>query len=126
MRNLALAAVFGVGLLAGGVASAEQYVDPAGRLTFDTPDPGSDPIAMKLTDKDLHVAAKAAVALEKFITEKKLDGLCNNYLHWDCTGVACDPEIWLTYYATDEEREDWAETYRQPLPPKRDLPREPF
>jgi hypothetical protein len=37
MRNLALAAVFGVGLLAGGVASAEQYVDPAGRLTFDTP-----------------------------------------------------------------------------------------
>ena len=64
--------------------------------------------------------------------EKKLDGLCNNYLHWDCTGVACDPEIWLTYYASDEEREDWAETYRQPLPPKcdppypRNLPREPF
>ena len=64
--------------------------------------------------------------------EKKLDGLYNNYLHWDCTGVAGDPEIWLMYYATDEEREDWSETYRQPLPPKcdpphrRDLPREPF
>lgn len=37
MRNLALAAVFGVGLLAGGVASAEQYTDPAGRLTFNAP-----------------------------------------------------------------------------------------
>jgi hypothetical protein len=37
MRNLALAAVFGVGLLAGGVAAAEQYVDPAGRLTFNAP-----------------------------------------------------------------------------------------
>lgn len=37
MRNLALAAVFGVGLLAGGVAFAEQYSDPAGRLTFNAP-----------------------------------------------------------------------------------------
>lgn len=37
MRNLALAAVFGVGLLAGGVAAAEQYTDPAGRLTFNAP-----------------------------------------------------------------------------------------
>lgn len=37
MRTLALAAVFGVGLLAGGVAAAEQYNDPHGRLTFNTP-----------------------------------------------------------------------------------------
>ncbi len=62
--------------------------------------------------------------------EKKLDWP-NNYLHWDCTGPTGDPEIWLRYYASDEEREDWAETYRQPLPPKelppypRDLPSEP-
>jgi len=46
---------------------------------FDTPDPKSDPITTKLTDKDLHVAAKAAVALEKFIAEKQLDGLAYYY-----------------------------------------------
>jgi L-arabinose isomerase len=46
---------------------------------FDTPEPKSDPITTKLTDRDLHVAAKAAVALEKFIAEKKLDGLAYYY-----------------------------------------------
>ncbi len=35
MRTLALAAVIGVGLTVGGVASAEQWNDPNGRLTFD-------------------------------------------------------------------------------------------
>jgi hypothetical protein len=62
--------------------------------------------------------------------EKKLDWP-NNYLHWDCTGSNGDPEVWLRYYATEEERQDWTETYRRPLPPTapppwpRDLPREP-
>jgi hypothetical protein len=62
--------------------------------------------------------------------EKKLDSL-NNWLHWDCTGESIDPEVWLTYYASDEDREEWAESYRQPLPPKRvppyprHLPQEP-
>ncbi|MCX7357921.1 MAG: hypothetical protein NT015_07255 [Alphaproteobacteria bacterium] len=37
MRTLALAAIFGVGLLAGGVAAAEPYSDPHGRLTFNAP-----------------------------------------------------------------------------------------
>ncbi|MEN6408046.1 MAG: hypothetical protein ABFC77_16450 [Thermoguttaceae bacterium] len=62
--------------------------------------------------------------------EKKLEGL-NNYLHWDCTGASGDTEVWLRYYATEDEREDWAEMYAQPLPPMlplpypRQLPREP-
>lgn len=46
---------------------------------FDTPDPVSDPITTKLTERDLEVAAKAAVALEKFIAERKLDGLAYYY-----------------------------------------------
>ncbi|MBM3333141.1 L-fucose/L-arabinose isomerase family protein [Candidatus Sumerlaeota bacterium] len=46
---------------------------------FDTPDPKSDPITTKLTDKDLYIAAKAAVALEKFIADKKLDALAYYY-----------------------------------------------
>ncbi len=62
--------------------------------------------------------------------EKKLDWP-GNYLHWDCTGPSSDPDIWLCYYATEEERQAWSETYRQPLPPAakpphpRDLPTEP-
>lgn len=46
---------------------------------FDTPDPVSDPLTEKLTDKDLSKAARVAVALEKFILEKKLDGLAYYY-----------------------------------------------
>lgn len=46
---------------------------------FDTPDPVSDPLTQKLTEKDLDVAARAAVALEKFAAERKLDGLAYYY-----------------------------------------------
>ena len=46
---------------------------------FDTPDPKSDPLTTKLTEGDLHVAAKAAVALEKFVDEQRLDGLAYYY-----------------------------------------------
>lgn len=46
---------------------------------FDTPDPVSDPLTSKLTDNDLSKAACAAVALGKFILDKKLDGLAYYY-----------------------------------------------
>lgn len=46
---------------------------------FDTPDPKSDPVTTRLTPQDLRVAAKAAVALEKFIADKRLDGLAYYY-----------------------------------------------
>lgn len=46
---------------------------------FDTPDPVSDPISEKLRDTDLYVAARAAVALERFIKARKLDGLAYYY-----------------------------------------------
>jgi L-arabinose isomerase len=46
---------------------------------FDTPDPGSDSIAVKLTDADLETAARCAVALERFIEEKALTGLAYYY-----------------------------------------------
>lgn len=46
---------------------------------FDTPDPVSDPLTHKLTPEDLSKAARAAVALETFITAKKLDGLAYYY-----------------------------------------------
>lgn len=46
---------------------------------FDTPDPKADPLTRKLTDEDLHAAAHAAVALDKFIAHHQLDGLAYYY-----------------------------------------------
>lgn len=46
---------------------------------FDTPDPKSDPITEKLTETDLQVAARVAVALDKFIDAYDLDGLAYYY-----------------------------------------------
>ena len=46
---------------------------------FDTPDPVSDPVTTKLTDEDLSVAARVAVALDKFVDEQELDGLAYYY-----------------------------------------------
>lgn len=54
----------------------------------------------------------------------------NNFIHWDCSGG--DSDIWLRFYASDEERETWMDYYNEPLPPKelpvchRDLPQYPF
>ncbi len=46
---------------------------------FDTPDPVSDPISMKLRKEDLRTAARVAVALKKFIAYKQIDGLAYYY-----------------------------------------------
>lgn len=46
---------------------------------FDTPEPVSDPLTGRLTEKDLAAAARSAVALERFIDDKKLDGFAYYY-----------------------------------------------
>lgn len=48
--------------------------------------------------------------------EKKID-LPKNYLHWHCLDDSDDPETWLRYYASGEERHIWAEETGLPLPP---------
>ncbi len=60
----------------------EEEIQPTEKIIldfFDTPDPGSDPITRKLTDEDLYMAARVSVALNKFVNEKKLDGLAYYY-----------------------------------------------
>ena len=63
--------------------------------------------------------------------EKKIDSL-RHYLHWDCANVSDDPQIWLRYYATAEEREAWIEEMGDTLPEaeeppfSRNLPRAPL
>lgn len=46
---------------------------------FSTPNPVSDPITEKLTDSDLFLAAKTAVALDKLIEKYRLSGLAYYY-----------------------------------------------
>ena len=46
---------------------------------FDTPEPKSDPITSKLTEADLHTAARVAVTLDKFVDHWRLDGLAYYY-----------------------------------------------
>ena len=62
--------------------------------------------------------------------EKKIDSP-HNYVHWDCSNAGGDPELWLRYYATEEDRRYWEEELQATLPPReaplypRTLPREP-
>lgn len=46
---------------------------------FDTPDPKTDPITMKLTEPDLYKAARMSVTLDKFVTQYNLTGLAYYY-----------------------------------------------
>jgi hypothetical protein len=63
--------------------------------------------------------------------EKRLERR-TTYLHWDCANIEENPDIWLRYYASQEERALWAEENDQPLPPheeppfRRQLPRAPL
>jgi hypothetical protein len=40
-----------------------------------------------------------------------------SFLHWHCLDPSQEPDIWLRYYASDEERQGWLEETNQPLPP---------
>ncbi len=46
---------------------------------FDTPEPVSDPLTTKLTESDLTLSARVAVALERFVDAKRLDGFAYYY-----------------------------------------------
>lgn len=55
-----------------------------------------------------------------------------NYLHWDCANTDGDPDTWLRYYASEAERQSWAEETEGYLPQvdsppyERKLPRAPL
>ena len=62
--------------------------------------------------------------------EKKIDRP-RNFLHWHCLDMDAAPEVWLQYYASEEEREAWADETGQSLPQQtappypRKMPRRP-
>lgn len=63
--------------------------------------------------------------------EKRIEG-SRAWLHWDCADTCNNQDAWLTYYASDDERDDWSEQFHEPLPPRlplpypRNLPRRPL
>jgi L-arabinose isomerase len=66
----------------GGITDSDPDVVAKRALIlsfFDTPDPKSDPVTTRLTDGDLSLAVRAAVALDRFIAERQLDGLAYYY-----------------------------------------------
>lgn len=54
----------------------------------------------------------------KLVCDKK------DYISWDCAHINGDPETWLRYYASEEERQIWADAYEQ-TPPPAELPTYP-
>lgn len=81
-----------------------------------------------LTDRQLYTIIYRDI-LSSY--EKKLSHR-DSYLHWDCSNSDGDPEMWLRYYATDEERDMWADETGDDPPPRerppfaRQLPRAPM
>jgi hypothetical protein len=54
-------------------------------------------------------------------SEKKIDR-SRTFLHWQCIDAADDPEVWLRYYATQDERQTWQEETGGVLPPSQPPP----
>lgn len=81
-----------------------------------------------LSDRDLYCLIFRDILQSP---EKKVDSP-DNYLHWDCADVCGDPTPWLRFYASEEERQSWAEETGEPLPERqapphpRRLPRRPL
>ncbi len=81
-----------------------------------------------LTDNDLYCLIYRDILPSQ---EKKIER-SNNYLHWDCANTGDNPETWLRYYASEEERENWATETHGVLPPheepsrRRKMPKVPL
>lgn len=80
-----------------------------------------------LSDRELYLL----ICRDILPSREKMLSIRNGYLHWDCAGVGESQEIWLTYYATEEERLLWEELYDRTAPfhleppYPRDLPGDP-
>lgn len=44
------------------------------------------------------------------------------WLHWQCVDEETEPEVWLTYYASDRQRAEWQREHGGELPPRRQPP----
>jgi hypothetical protein len=69
-----------------------------------------------LSDRELYcvIARDILPSYEKKIEEPR------NYLHWHCLDES-ESELWLTYYATDEERRTWLLNNDGALPERKSI-----
>lgn len=74
-----------------------------------------------LSDRDLYVLIRRDILPASV---KRVE-LPDNFVHWDCSAVETEePTTWLTFYATDAERDQWRlEEGRDP--PPRQVPPHP-
>ncbi len=75
------------------------------RIILDFTDHLSDRALYQLIYRDILPSREKCLAAQK------------GCLHWDCADIAGDPDTWLRFYATEEERGMWAEETGQDLPP---------
>lgn len=71
-----------------------------------------------LSDRQLY----CLIARDILPSQEKKVMLPKKYLRWQCLDLYNDEESWLRYYATNDEREIWAEETDLRLPPKEPLP----
>ncbi len=71
-----------------------------------------------LSDRQLYclIARDILPAHEKKIVAS------NRAIQWQCLDIVVDEEAWLRFYASDEEREQWAADNWLKLPPREPLP----
>lgn len=55
-------------------------------------------------------------------SKEKMLAVRDGYLHWDCAGIDENQEIWLMYYASDEERDLWEEMHEESAPYRQEPP----
>ena len=71
-----------------------------------------------LTDRQLY----CLIYRDILPSHEKMIRRQSNYLHWDCANTDGDPDAWLRYYASDEERQVWADETGCFAPPMEDPP----
>jgi hypothetical protein len=71
-----------------------------------------------LTDRQLYTIIYRDILSS---SEKKIESP-RNYLHWDCANTGDDPQTWLRFYASYQEREAYALETGEDLPPAEDPP----
>ena len=71
-----------------------------------------------LSDRELYclIARDILPAYEKKIVAS------DRVIHWQCLDIVVNEEAWLRFYASEEEREQWAAENWLKLPPREPLP----
>jgi len=71
-----------------------------------------------LSDRQLY----CLIARDILPAQEKKVVLNGKFLKWQCLDIVEDEESWLRFYATGEERQNWAEETGLKLPPRENIP----